>query len=389
MTRSRPPRLFPYQVVLALAAASVVGIAALLGELRDEFGVSDVAAGLLVGIGFLASFVAQVTLAPLADRGRGRRLIQAGVALSCVALFGMAVFDSYAGFLVSRAALGFGVGMIIPGVRRFAVVLDPTRVGENLGKLIAGEVIGYLLGPIIAVGLVEVAGLSFSFAVFGAALGCCSLLLRLPPDSGRLDVTGSRSLSLLRRRGLVGALLLMGGYVFPFGALQAVLPLQLTDDGFEPMTIGLLFTALALPIVIAAPIGGKAADRFGALRVAVVGMALVCLAVSALGSVERTGVLVLLMVLVGAADGFGITAGQTVVSGTVPEDRQAAALGLMGATEVLVAGLVTIPSALIYSQLGKTTLWVTTAIATLVVVLLGAAIVARSGASANDQRLSV
>jgi MFS family permease len=360
-----------------MAAASVVGIAALLGELRDELKVGDVAAGLLIGLGFVASFVAQVTLAPLADRGHGPRLIRGGVALSCIALVGMAVFDSYAGFVVSRGALGFGVGMMIPGIRRVAVVLDPSRVGENLGKLIAGEVIGFLLGPVVAVGLAEVGGVSFSFAVFGAALGCCTLLLRLPPDPGRKDATGERSLGLLRRRRLIGALLLMGGYVLPFGAFQAVLPLQLTDDGLDPLTIGLVFTVLALPIVVAAPLGGRSADRFGALPVAVAGMVAVSLAVATLGIFEGTVLLLFVIGFVGTADGFGITAGQAVVSGSVPEERQAAALGLMGATEVLVAGLVAIPSAVIYTEAGKTTLWALTAAATLAVVLLGAAIVGR------------
>ena len=37
----------------------------------------------------------------------------------------------------------------------------------------------------------------------------------------------------------------MGGYVFPFGAFQAVLPLQLTDDGLDPLTIGLVFLPTA------------------------------------------------------------------------------------------------------------------------------------------------
>ncbi len=370
---------------MAVAAASVGGIAALLGDLREDLHVGDVRAGLLVGAGFLASFVAQVTLAPLADRGRGPRLLQGGIGLASIALLSMALIDTYWVFLAARAALGFGVGLILPGVRRAAVVLDPGRVGENLGKLIGGEVVGYILGPVVAAGAAEIVGLSFSFAVFGVALACLApVAFRLPPDPGRKDTSGAGSWNLLRRPAFVGALLLMGGYVFPFGAVQTVLPLQLTDHDISRLTIGLVFAALATPIVVAAPLGGRAADRVGALRVAVAGMVLVCLVTPLLGIESTPAVLLIVVGVIGAADGFGITAGQAVVTQTVPEERQAAALGLMGATEVLVAGLVAIPATALYHEAGEATLWVVTAIATLAVVLLGASVVARDRAGGTS-----
>jgi MFS family permease len=265
-------------------------------------------------------------------------------------------------------------------------MLDPGRIGENLGKLVGGEVIGYILGPVVAVGVAEIVGLSASFAVFGASLACfLPIALSLPADGGGQDSTRASSLTLLQRPRFVGALLLMGGYVLPFAAAQAVLPLQLTDQGIGGWMIGAVFTALAIPIVVAAPLGGRTADRVGALRVAVAGMAAVCLAAPLLGMTSSIGVLLLVVAAIGVADGFGITAGQAVISQSVPEERRAAALGLMGATEVLVAGAVTIPATALYAHSGAAPLWVVTAAATLGVVLVGASVVAFSWPGASSE----
>ena len=52
----------------------------------------------------------------------------------------------------------------------------------------------------------------------------------------------------------------------------------------------------------------------------------------------------------------------------VPEERQAAALGLMGAVQVLSAGLAAVPGATLYDRTGAVTTWVVVPIATLAVI---------------------
>ena len=121
MTRAeRSPGLLPYQVVFAVTSAAIGGIIAVLGELRDELGVDNTEIGIIVSAGFLASFVAQIALAPLADRGHGRRMAIAGVVLSAMALFVMAVADGVLIWVLARAALGFAGGLLLPGIRRAA-----------------------------------------------------------------------------------------------------------------------------------------------------------------------------------------------------------------------------------------------------------------------------
>ena len=203
MTRIRTD-LLPFQVVLFTSSAAVAGIITLFGELRDVLGFTETEIGVVVAAGFLGSFIAQVGLSRFADRGHGRRMVTIGVAMAALALFGMGVADGLWAWIGLRGLVGFSTGLIVPGVRRAAAVHDPDLVGENLGRLVVGDMSGFVLGP-VAAALIE---RSFGFrAPFFVLMVLLLLFLpfaaRLPADRGALDESGRRSafdLLRLRRR---------------------------------------------------------------------------------------------------------------------------------------------------------------------------------------------
>ena len=146
--------ILPYQIVMAITMGAIGGIIAVLGELRDELGFADSEIGIIVTAGFVASFVAQIVLSPFADRGYGRQMAIAGTVLSIGGLLLMVVADTLAVWTLARGVLGFAGGMLMPGIRRAVTVLDPDRAGENLGRLVIGEVAGFTGGPVVAAVLV-------------------------------------------------------------------------------------------------------------------------------------------------------------------------------------------------------------------------------------------
>lgn len=353
--------LLPYQIVMGVTAAAIGGIIAVLGELRDELGFTETGIGVVVACGFLAAFLSQVTLARYADRGYGREMATIGVALSVVALVAMVFVDGLFAWSLSRALLGFAGGLIVPGLRRAASVLDSQKVGENLGRLVVGEVIGYILGPVISALLVELGGIRAPFI----ALSCGMLMflpivMRLPADAGALDEEKrTSSFDLLRRPKLQGALILVVGYFMYIGAWESVLPLMFQDRGGGALHTGIAVTSVALPIALISVRAGRTADRFGAARVASGGMIIVGAVCTSYGFLPGIVIPIAVMAVLGIASGFGFTAVQVAVSRAVPQDRQAGALGMMGATEVLGAGLAAVPSALLYEHGGAKITWVT------------------------------
>lgn len=374
MTRDRDlaKKLLPYQIVFAVTSAAVGGIVAILGELRDEFGFSGSEVGLIVTAGFLASFVSQIVLSPLADRGYGRRMAVAGMALSAVSLLVMAIATSVLVWTLSRAALGFAGGLLLPGIRRAATVMDPERAGESLGKLIVGEILGFTLGPVVAAVLFEVGGLRLPFLAAGVGMALfVPFVLRLPEDTGRRTQQVRNPFELLRLPRLQGALTLIFGYFFLIGAFEAVIPVMFQDRGGSALETGLAFSLFGIPIALASTHAGRISDRLGPDKVAIAGMAISSAVAMSYGFVPGIWLVIAIMMIAGVSDGYGFTAGQVAVSRSVPEERQAGALGLMGAAEVLGAGVAALPAAAVYDAYGARVVWVATGFAALVVLSIG------------------
>ena len=103
-----------------LSAALSMGYGVLftvVGDFRDEYGISETAIGVVIGTGFLAAFVAQVFIAPLADRGRARELVAIGVLLNVVGLVLMGFGESLGPILLGRVVSGVGIGTALPAIR--------------------------------------------------------------------------------------------------------------------------------------------------------------------------------------------------------------------------------------------------------------------------------
>ena len=365
--------LLPFQILMGVTAGGIGGIVTVLGELRDELEFSGTGIGIMVASGFVAAFVSQVTLARLADVGHSRVMATLGIALSAVAMLMMVFAVDLELWILSRAALGFAGGLILPGVRRAASVHDPVRAGENLGRMVVAETTGFIFGPSLTALLVWLGGIRLPFAVFAAAmLLFLPVAVRLPPDRGLLDSSGrATSFDLLRGRRLQGALIIVGGYFMMVGAWESVLPVMFADRGAGAALTGIAFTMVALPIMLVGTRAGRLADRVGPVRVTMAGLVVVSMSTMTFGVIPGVIPIAGVMTLVGFADGYGFTAAHAVVARAVPEHRQAAALGLMGASEVAGAAIAALPAAWMYEGFGSGPTWAAVGLTVLVLVVAG------------------
>lgn len=364
--------LLPFQLALFASTAAIGGIIALLGQLRDEFGFSEMAIGIVVAAGFLGSFVAQVSLSRFADLGYGRQMVTAGIGLLAASLLAMSVVSSLVLWIVLRGAVGFASGLIAPGVKRAATVLDPDNVGENLGRLVVGDMSGFLIGPVAAALVAQIFGFNAPFIVLGiATLGFLPFAARLPADRGQLDRTGRKnSFDLLGVRRLQAALLLVVGYFCLIGAWESVMPVVFADRGGTPLVTGLAFGLFGLPMIILSPLAGKTADRISPPIVAAAALTVIAFGTMLYGFLPSLAALIAWQGALGIADAFGFTAVQVAVSRSVPLDRQAAALGLMGGVQVLAAGVFAFPAAALYQQTNEKVTWVTVGLIMLALIAI-------------------
>jgi MFS family permease len=134
-----------------------------LDDFRDEYGIEAHWLGMIVGVGFLSSFVAQIFLAPVADRGFARQLVLVGLLLNVAGLVTMAFGESLSPLLIGRFVSGIGIGMTFPAIRRIVINADPENLGNNVGLLLSADVAGFAAGPALSAIMVPTLGLSAPF----------------------------------------------------------------------------------------------------------------------------------------------------------------------------------------------------------------------------------
>ncbi len=376
-------RLTPYYIAMAIALGSLASVVTLLGDIRDDFGLTETEVGLIVGAGFFTAFVTQLALGRLADQGHAPAMVRLGMIAAAASMVGFAFSSSFWAFVAARGVLGVAIGLAQPAIRRTVVLADPDHTGRNLGRLAISEITGFAALPFAAATLAEVGSLDLPFYVIaGVTVATLATMRRLSADSGAKAVgTPMASLALLGDRVVAGTLILVTSQFLLIGAFEAVWAVSLTDLGAATWTIGLSFALFAVPLGALAPLGGSLAQRSGGLGVALAGLGGSNLAMVFLGVFDAIWPLIGVAMAAGVGAGMGYTAGLFVFSRTVNDDRQAAAQGLLGATEVLFGGISSVLGAWLYDVSGRGAVWIV--IPALATAVLGLGALLRSTGSSR------
>ncbi|HEV8584936.1 MAG TPA: MFS transporter [Methylomirabilota bacterium] len=245
----------------------------------------------------------------LADRVGHARVFRAGLVASAVALAWGGLAPTFGWLLAARVLQGMAGGLVYGTAPAIATLgAAPAARGRALGFLNAGIGVGFTIGPLVAGVLVEHVGwraifhvrVPLALAVFAWAL------VGLPAARGAATRLVAAA-DVLRRPVLVpGALSFVANASIFSVWLLAPFYLVLTR-GLDAATAGLLFTLTPLGTALAAPVAGRAGDRFGARGPMVVGLALQALGLFLLSRADATtGVAVLTLALFAAGFGLGL-----------------------------------------------------------------------------------
>ena len=260
------PDLLALWFAYALMLFAMAAMGPVLGEVKDEFGLTPASTALLVAVQGMGRGGFMLVLAPLADRMSPRRLMPLGLALTGVGSMVTAVAPSEWIFGAGIVASAAGSGLVGPGGQ---VHLARRSGGEdrrrNIARVMSGGMFGAFVAPIAAGAAATLLGWRAAFvlvAVLSIAIAAGVASVRTlessaPEPAGRAGPVAPR-----RRRPTLGvgrvvlevsvlAVLLWGwnnttrGFVLPFYGSEAL--------RLDPGGIGLLM-GLAL--------GGRAALTF-------------------------------------------------------------------------------------------------------------------------------
>jgi FSR family fosmidomycin resistance protein-like MFS transporter len=236
--------------------------------------------GALAFAWYLTSSIAQPLVGAYSDR-RGRWwFLPASVALTTIGVSAVVAATSLPLLVTFVVIGGIGSAVMHPEAGRYSSLLGGSRRASAISIFQIGGQVGYGIGPLVAAAVIAHAGPS---AVFGlgapgvvAALAVALLLPSFARDadarSPRRDANADGTPHRVDRFAL-GLLIASTGLRYLTGASFAFyLPNLLTERGLPLTATGAIVTAFLIAAALGLYAGGAFADRFGAARVAIVGL---------------------------------------------------------------------------------------------------------------------
>ena len=344
----------------------------MLDDFRNNFGIAESALGFIVGVGFFTSFLGQVSIAPLADRGRAQRLIILGLGLEVIGCIGMALGETFIILLISRIIMGFGAGSALPALRRVIIVADPDNFGRNLGRILSFEVAGFASGPIISVVFAEFFGIPGPFIFLATIISLFVIVvsrIAVPETAKENHPTERFAIDLLKNRAITSGILIGVALFFMIGVFDSLWVLMMDDLDAAQWMANFGVSVFVLPLILLGPFGGKFVQRIGPYRAGSFGMILGAIFMAGYGLMPTPALMMVVFFFHSLNDGFFVTGAGVAVGTSAPLERQAGAQGLLGGMETLAGGVAASFSGVAYDHLGRTTTFIGTGAIMLTLIL--------------------
>jgi len=366
------PRLVALCLVSGAMSLGYGSIYTLLADLRDRYGFTGSQLGLIVAAGFFAGFAAQLFLGRFSDRGYVALMVRGGIGIAALAMLASAVAAQFWAFLLARLLLGLGSGMVGPAIRRVVITRDPAHVGANLGRLASFDVAGFVLGPLIAAVAAEAFGLRAPFWLLAAVLfGVLLLTLRLDLAAGPVSTQRRVIRGLVTIPAMRATLSVAVAFYVTVGMFEAIWAVLLRDQGAETWLIGLTLSLFTVPMIFLAPIGGRAAQRRGPMKVVSVSLSIAAVCTFSYGVLPSLWLLLGVSIIHAIADSFTMPSNQVAAALAGPPEQASSAQGLLGATGLATAGITGLVAGALYEAWGRFAV-TTTSAAVMVVFILAA-----------------
>ena len=344
----------------------------MLDDFRNNFGIAESALGFIVGVGFFTSFLGQVSIAPLADRGRAKRLILFGLSLEVIGCIGMALGETFVILFISRIIMGFGAGSALPALRRVIIVADPENFGRNLGRILSFEVAGFASGPIISVVFAEFFGIPGPFVFLATIISLFVFVvsrIAVPETAEENHPTERFAIDLLKNRAITSGILIGVALFFMIGVFDSLWVLMMDDLDAAQWMANFGVSVFVLPLILLGPYGGKFVQRIGPYRAGSFGMILGAIFMAGYGLMPTPALMMVVFLFHSLNDGFFVTGAGIAVGTSAPLERQAGAQGLLGGMETLAGGVAASFAGVAYDHLGRTTTFIGTGAIMLALIL--------------------
>lgn len=238
--------------------------------------------GISFGITFLASALISPYWGSLADKyGRKPMLIRSGFSLALLYFLTYFITDPYL-FLVLRVFQGLLAGYVPAAIALVATNTPEKNVGYALGVMATAGATGGIVGPLVGGVVSHLWGNAEAFLFSGCVVLVSALIATFLVKETNMNRSGSRSnvredlRAAIANRSLMtilGLSLMVTISVMLLEPLLTVYVLQLGASQQEAsLSAGIIFAAVGIATVIAAPQWGKLGGKIGYTKILFIGL---------------------------------------------------------------------------------------------------------------------
>lgn len=316
------------------SAVGAHGIAAVLGAATDDIGLTLFGLGLALAVYDLAEVVLKPIFGALSDRIGPKPVILGGLIAFIAASLIAVISPTPLLVLVARLGQGAAASAFSPASSAaVARLARRARLGRSFGRYGSWKSLGYVVGPLLGIGLASQFGLRAVFAALavlaaGVAVWAAVAVPKLPV----LPKTRPTLRDLVREigdRGFLVPTLLLAASTGILGAAVGFLPLLATRWGLPPMLGAVAVAAVALASVLTQPRIGARADA-GLLdlrRGGSAGLVTAALALLAIALAPSAVTLLLAAAGIGIAIGIITPLAFAHLAANTPEERMGRTMG--------------------------------------------------------------
>jgi len=307
--------------LLVLVSAVVFVDAMLFGALIplvpgyvDEFELSKLQAGLLVGAFGAGAVLGGLPGGMLAGRVGPKRAVVLGLVLLALASFAFALAGSALALGLARVVQGAASTITWAGALAWvAVAARRERRGEILGTTFGIAVLGAILGPMFGA-VAKLVSIRATFALVGVVALALAAAAAAHPAAHRERVGPNALRRALADPGFLAGLWLNMLPALFFGVLDVLAPLALDDGGYGTVAIGTVFLTAGFVETGLNPLLGRVSDRRGRLLPIKGALAASIVVAAALAFAERPIAIALLAIAAAMSFGGFYTPGMALVS---------------------------------------------------------------------------
>lgn len=362
----------------ALGAMSYGVMFTMLDDYRDTYSIAESKLGLIVAAGFITGFIANVLIAPFADKGHAKRLVILGIVMEIIGCLTMAFGGSFAAFFLGRFLTGLGGGSAEPAIRRIIILANPQEMGRNLGLSVSAGVGGFALGPVISAVTVDAFGLAAPFLIICALLALTFIgISKMHVEEAEIEDAPPQRMAfdLLRLRPILGVVIIGLALFVMIGTFDSLWSVMMEDIKAPTWVASVGITIFATPMLFLAPIGGRLTQKIGPFKASITGLSIAAMFMTLYGTIGSPYAMLAIGLCHGVVDGLTITGGSAAIALVAPRQRLASAQGLYSGLQTLMGGLTAGLAGLTYEHIGRSTFWVCTIV--MLCLISGGAYIAR------------